>query len=73
LLFEIDRHDAVKLAGVVFGSLVLASGNVDHFLGVQIGDDTAAEPRARAGRSRHVIGDAGFFRMHVGATGALRQ
>ena len=50
-----------------FGSVDLASANVDCLFGIQIGDDAAAERERVAVVLGVVIGDAGFLRVHVGA------
>ena len=50
-----------------FGSAGLASGMSIGLLGVQIADDAAAERQRVAVVFGIIIGDAGFFRVHVGA------
>ena len=50
-----------------FGSAGLASGMAIDFVRVQIGDDAAAERQRMAVVLGIVVGDAGLFRMHVGA------
>src|ERR1700691_113602 len=42
LPLELDRHDAVELAGVVFRLCRLGERNVDRLFSVQPGDDLAA-------------------------------
>ena len=71
LLARVRRHDAVELGR---GELRLArrqQRNVDGLLGVEIGDDAARERQRMRVVGRHVIGDAGFPRMHVGAAEIL--
>ena len=50
-----------------FGSAGLASGMSIDLLGVQAGDDLAAQRQRVAVVLGHVIGNAGFLRVHFGA------
>ena len=54
-------------AASYFGSRGLGERNVDRLLGVQVGDDAAAQRQRMAVVLGHVIGDAGFPGVHIGA------
>ena len=58
-------------AAAKLGSRDAQQRDVDVLLGVEIGDDAAGERQRVRVVGRHVVGDAGLARMHVGAAQVL--
>src|SRR5579862_1684691 len=68
LLFQVGRHNAVKLADIVFRLDHLGECDVRYPLRIQIGDDPPAKRERVPVVLGQVVGNAGLFRKDSTAT-----
>jgi hypothetical protein len=71
LLAQVRRHDAVELGRVVFRLVCRQQRDVDGFPGIEVGDDSSCKSKRMGVVGRHVVGDAGLPRVHVGTAQIL--
>ena len=73
LLFQIDRHDAVKFGGIVLRLAWLAQPHIDRVSCIERADNPSAQRKRMAIVLGVIVGNAGFPRMHVGAAEFFRS
>src|SRR5262249_57697611 len=71
LLLQVNRHDAVELGSIELRLSWLSQNYITRLRTVQSTDDAATERQCVAIILGVIIGNAGFFRMHVAATQLL--